>query len=233
MYRIKLFLDSADKEQMVHAYRNKKVSGFTTNPTLMRRSRVQDYRTFLQDMVGLIPDMPISFEVFSDELSEMEDEARNIASYGENIYVKIPITNTQGKSTAPILNRLSKGGISLNITAIFTLKQIKEVIPVLDSSSHIIFSIFAGRIANTGIDPMPIMKEATQLIVEYSNFEILWASPREALNLRQAEECGCDIITMTPSLIEATKNFGKNLTEYSLETVKMFYEDAQAANYVF
>ena len=232
MLKIKLFLDSADKKEMTNAYQNKKISGFTTNPTLMRRSGIQDYEGFVKEMTLLIPDKPLSFEVFSDDLNEMEKEAKKIFSYGENIYVKIPVTNTKGESTAPILKRLSGEGISLNITAIFTTAQVQEVIAALDLSARAILSIFAGRIANAGVDPMPIMKKAAHLMIPYPNFELLWASPREALNLRQAEECGCDVITMTPSLIEATKNFGKSLTEYSLETVKMFYEDAQAANYV-
>lgn len=231
MDQIKLFLDSADTEKMIPAYRKKEVSGFTTNPTLMRQAGVQDYEEFIAEIASLIPDMPLSFEVFSDELDDMEREARRICSFGDNIYVKIPVTNTRGDSTAPILRSLSKEGIPLNITAIFTLNQLEDVVTALDPSARAILSIFAGRIANAGIDPMPIMKAAAERIIDFPNIELLWASAREALNIKQAEECGCDIITLPPNLIEAAKNFGKDLTEYSLETVKMFYEDARAANF--
>ncbi len=231
MRQIKLFLDSADKEKMITAYRNGDVSGFTTNPTLMREAGVQDYEAFVAEIVSLIPGMSVSFEVFSDDLREMAREARRIFSFGENIFVKVPVTNTKGEITAPIIKDLSEEGIPLNITAMFTLDQLETVVNALDPSGRAILSIFAGRIANAGVDPMPIMKSAAERIIDYPNFELLWASAREAFNLKQAEECGCDIITMAASLIEATKSFGKDLTEYSLETVKMFYEDARAANF--
>lgn len=231
MHQIKLFLDSANKDEMLKAYAEGRVKGFTTNPTLMKQAGVLDYEGFISEIAPLIPDLPLSFEVFSDDLEEMEREARAIYSSGENIYVKIPVTNTKGISTAPVIKRLSTDGVPLNITALFTLEQLDGVIAALDPSAQAILSIFAGRIANAGVDPMPIMRAAAEKIVSFSNYELLWASPREALNLIQAEECGCDIITMTPSLIKATENFGKDLTQYSLETVKMFYEDAKAANY--
>jgi transaldolase len=213
-------------------YRNGSgVSGFTTNPTLMKKAGVQDYERFAKDVLAEITDLPISFEVFSDDLREMERQAEKIASWGANVYVKVPVTNTKGVSTAPILQRLSSAGVQLNVTAVFTLTQVEHLVQNLSAKTPCIISIFAGRIANTGVDPMPIMKRAVEIVKILPACEILWASPREALNVIQAEECGCHIITMTPDILAGLKTFGKDLAQYSLETVQMFYQDAQSAGY--
>jgi transaldolase len=228
---IKLFADGAKLDQMLAAQATGKISGFTTNPTLMRKAGVTDYAAFAQESLAKIRELPISFEVFSDDLPEMERQARKIAAWGSNVYVKIPVTNTKGVTTGPILSRLSRDGIKLNVTAIFTLQQVREVVASLDVATPSVISVFAGRIANAGLDPMPIMRETVQIAKKLPQAEVLWASPREALNILQAQECGCHIITITPDLINAIGTFGKDLGEYSLETVRMFYDDATAAGY--
>ncbi len=230
--KIKVFSDGADlpkmKEQLQH---EKQVCGFTTNPTLMRQSGIQDYESFAKEVIAAIPTLPVCFEVLSDSLEEMEQQARKIASWSPNIYVKIPVTNTKRISTAPILKNLSEEGVKLNVTAVFTNKQVEEIVRSLSHSTPSIVSIFAGRIANAGIDPVPIVKNAVECAKSLPACEILWASPREIFNVMQAESCGCHIITLTAGLLAALKTFGKDLEEYSLETVKMFYDDAQLAGY--
>lgn len=229
--KVKIYADGADLSQMLASADDKEVSGFTTNPTLMRKAGLTDYEAFANQVLRKISDLPISFEVFSDELPEMERQARKIASWGRNVYVKIPVTNTKRISTAPIINSLSREGIKLNITAVFTLKQVEEVIRNLSPEAPSIISIFAGRIANAGIDPVPIMKGAVNLAKVLPKCEILWASPREVFNIVQADQCGCHIITVTTDLLSGMKTIGKDLEEYSLETVQMFYRDAQAAGF--
>lgn len=228
---IKLYADGAKLDDMIAAHRGGKISGFTTNPTLMRKAGVSDYVAFAKQVLEHIKDAPISFEVFSDELPEMERQAREIATWGDNVYVKIPVTNTKGEFTGPILTSLSKDGVKLNVTAVFTLEQVHAVTQALDATTPSVISVFAGRIANAGVDPMPLMKAAVAIAKQRPNAEVLWASPREALNVIQAQECGCHIITITPDLIKATGTFGKDLAEFSLETVQMFYDDAKAAGY--
>ncbi len=228
---IKLYADGANIDDMLEAKASGKVSGFTTNPTLMKKAGITDYVAFAKDVLSKITDAPISFEVFSDDLPEMERQARLIASWGDNVYVKIPVTNTKGEFTGPILKSLSADGVKLNVTAIFTLEQVNDVLQSLDPDTPSVISIFAGRIANAGIDPMPVMKAAVAMAARYPTAEVLWASPREALNIIQAQETGCHIITITPDLIKATGTFGKDLAQYSLETVQMFYDDATAAGY--
>lgn len=228
---IKLFADGANLDDMLAARASGKVSGFTTNPTLMRKAGVKDYAAFAREVLAKIEDAPISFEVFSDDLPEMERQAREIATWGDNVYVKIPVTNTKGTFTGPIISSLSRDGVKLNVTAIFTLEQVHEVVQALDPATPSVISVFAGRIANAGLDPMPIMRSSVAIAAKLPKAEVLWASPREALNVLQAQECGCHIITMTPDLIKATSTFGKDLAEFSLETVQMFYDDAKAAGY--
>jgi transaldolase len=229
--RIKLFQDGAELAKMIAARDDGRVHGFTTNPTLMRKAGVSDYKAFARSTIAAIPDMPISFEVFSDDFDTMEREAREIASWGGDTYVKIPITNTKGDSAAPLIRKLSAEGFSLNITAMFTLDQVNIVAAAVDSGARLIVSVFAGRIADTGVDPVPLMTEAAAILAALPKAELLWASSREVLNLVQAEQCGCQIITAPPDLIDKLPLFGKNLQLYSLETVKMFHEDACAAGY--
>jgi len=228
---VKLYLDGANIEEMKRASQNELVSGFTTNPTLMRKDGIVDYVGFALKVIKSVPDYPISFEVFSDGLSEMEREARVIATWGKNVFIKIPITNTQGVSTRPLIKKLSKEGMKLNVTAIMTLDQVDIVAESLNDNTEAVVSIFAGRIADTGRDPIPIMKEAKLKLKHLPKAQLLWASPRELLNLFHAEECGCDILTATPDIINKAFLVGKDLNQFSLETVKMFYEDALASKY--
>ena len=228
---IKIFQDGAELEKMIEAKSAGFVHGFTTNPTLMKKAGISDYKVFAQKAIKEIPDLPISFEVFSDDFSIMEKEAREIASWGGDTYIKIPITNTIGVSAAPLINKLSAEGFSLNVTAILTLEQVAAVAAASASRSRTIVSVFAGRIADTGVDPEPMMKAASAMLSHLPNAELLWASPREVLNVVHAERCGCSIITATPDLIAKMPLFGKDLKQYSLETVSMFYNDARAVGY--
>lgn len=228
---IKLYLDGANIEEMKKAAKNQLVSGFTTNPTLMRKDGVIDYVGFAKEVIQKFPSYPISFEVFSDDLVEMEREARVISCWGKNVFIKIPITNTQGVSTEPLIEKLSKEGMKLNVTAIMTLDQVNIVARALTANVEAVVSIFAGRIADTGRDPIPVMKEAKLKLRKLPKAQLLWASPRELLNLFHAEDCGCDILTATPDIINKAALVGKNLDEFSLETVKMFYKDALASKY--
>ena len=228
---VKIYGDGANIDDMVKLSQEGIVDGLTTNPTLMAKAGITNYLDFARDVLKQITKTPISFEVFSDELDEMYTQAKILDNLGKNVYVKIPVTNTKSISTAPIVKKLSDEGVKLNVTAIFTKNQIKVVCESLSELTPSIVSIFAGRIANAGIDPEPIMKYAVELSQSKNNMEILWASPREVFNVIQAERCGCHIITMTPEQIAATKDIGKNLEEYSLETVKMFYDDAVSAGF--
>jgi transaldolase len=229
--RVRLFQDGADIGSMRKAYLEGVVQGFTTNPTLMRKAGITDYEAFAREAIASIPDVPISFEVFSDTLDDMEREARIIASWGGTTYIKIPISDTRRESTAPLIRKLSSEGLALNITALLTLEQVRETAAALDPASPSIVSVFAGRIADTGIDPLPVMREALQILAPLPRAELLWASPREVLNVYQADEVGCHIITATADILSKLALTGKDLREYSLETVRMFYADAQAAGY--
>jgi transaldolase len=229
--RLKLFMDGVDLTAMRAAYLERSVAGFTTNPSLMRRGGVTDYEAFCRTAIRDIPDLPLSFEVFSDDFAAMEREARAIATWGGYTYVKIPITNTRGESSLPLIQRLSHDGLRVNVTAILTLDQVRATAAVLDAETPSIVSVFAGRIADTGIDPVPLMKEAVRILAPNPRAELLWASPRELLNLFQASDCGCHILTATPDILKKLSNVGRDLDAYSLETVKMFYDDACAAGY--
>lgn len=207
------------------------ITGFTTNPTLMRKAGVTDYAAFAKEILSEIKDRPISFEVFSDEFNEMERQARIINSWADNVYVKIPITNTKRESAFNLVKKLASEGIKQNVTAILSLEQVKHIIPALGTKIPAIISVFAGRIADTGRDPMPIMKKALEMIKPYQNIELLWASPRELLNIVQANEIGCHIITATPDILKKLDTVGYDLEEFSLDTVKMFYDDGQKVGY--
>ena len=227
----KIFADGADKNGMMEMYRNPLIDGFTTNPTLMRKAGITDYVVFAKEILGAIPDKPISFEVFADDMEEMERQALEIKTWGPNVYVKIPVMNTKRVSTAGLIRELSQEGVQLNITAILTLDQVDEVANALHGGAPAFVSVFAGRIADTGVDPIPLMKAALDRLKPVPNAELLWASPREVLNVYQAEAIGCHIITATNDLLKKLNLKDKNLTDYSQETVQMFYNDAQAAGY--
>lgn len=229
--RIKLFCDAAGFDDMVGMAQNPIIKGFTTNPTLMRKAGITSYEEFARKALAAISDRPISLEVFADDFEGMEQQARKIASWGRNANVKIPITNTKGEFTGRLLRRLSAGGIVINVTAMMTLDQVRRVADALDPGTPAIVSVFAGRIADTGIDPVPIMAEAVEVLRPLPKAELLWASPRELLNIFQAEAIGCHIITATPDVLGKLKLLGKDLAEYSLETVKQFYQDAKSAGY--
>jgi len=207
------------------------ITGFTTNPTLMRKAGVTDYAAFAKDILSEIKDRPISFEVFSDEFHEMERQARIINSWADNVYVKIPITNTKRESAFNLVKKLAGEGIKQNVTAILSLNQVEHILPALGTKTPAIISVFAGRIADTGRDPMPIMKKALEMIKPYKNVELLWASPRELLNIVQANEIGCHIITATPDILKKLDFVGYDLEDFSLDTVKMFYDDGQKVGY--
>lgn len=227
----KIFADGADINSMISLQKRGDISGFTTNPTLMRKAGISNYKEFAIQVLSLIRDMPVSFEVFTDDIDEMYFQAKEIASWGKNVVVKIPVTNTQGASTARIVKELSQEGIFCNVTAICTLEQVTEMVEVLDKNTPAILSVFAGRIADTGVDPVPLMKKAISLASRKPLIEMLWASPRELLNIFQANEIGCHIITVTYDLLKKLELVGKDLKQYSLETVEMFYNDAKAAGY--
>jgi len=229
--KIKIFADGAKISDMVAALRDGAVSGFTTNPTLMRQAGVADYKSFALDVLKEIRHLPVSFEVFADELDEMERQARDIATWGENVYVKIPVSNTKGVSTAPLIASLSQSGIKLNVTAILSLSQVEAVVEALAPQTPAVVSVFAGRIADTGRDPVPLMRRALSICAAKPLAELLWASPREVLNIYQADEIGCHIITVTPDLLKKLSLRDKDLAEYSLETVAMFYRDATASSF--
>ncbi len=229
--KVKIFADGAEKTAMLELAKNPLVKGFTTNPTLMKKGGVSDYVRFAKEIIAVITDRPISFEVFSDDFAEMERQAKLIASWGKNVYVKIPITNTKGESSLALVKRLAEGGIKVNVTAILTLSQVKATAKALSHETPSVISVFAGRIADTGRDPMPIMKEAKKLLSKNKKAELLWASTREVFNIVQAEEAGCHIVTVPNDILKKLDKFGYDLAKLSLDTVKMFYEDGKQAGY--
>ncbi|HUY23051.1 MAG TPA: transaldolase [Acidimicrobiales bacterium] len=231
-YGIKIFADGADLEGILELARDPVISGFTTNPTLMRKSGVDDYAGFARKILDNVTDHPISFEVLSDEFDEMGAQARTIASWGSNVYVKIPVTNTRGESSAPLIRELSAEGHHLNVTAILALDQVATVADALADTPGAVVSVFAGRIADTGRDPVPLMTEAVGLLAGNPRLELLWASPREILNVPQAAAVGCHIITVTHDLLAKLKGLGRGLEEVSLDTVRMFRDDAESAGFL-
>lgn len=228
---VKLFADGADVEGIGLMARQRWISGFTTNPTLMRKANVTDYEAFAHAVLALVPDRPVSFEVFADEPLAMEEQAREIASWGRNVYVKVPVTDTGGAFTGPVLERLSGDGIQVNVTAVFSLDQVRAVIDALAPETAAIVSVFAGRIADTGRDPVPLMGEAVEMLRARPRAELLWASPREVLNVVQADQCGCHIITATSDILAKLTLLGKDLESFSLETVRMFHSDATSSGF--
>jgi transaldolase len=229
--RTKIYADGAELQGMLAMYAETHIKGFTTNPTLMRKAGITDYRGFAKQVLTAIPDRPISFEVFSDEFAEMEREAREIATWGEHVYVKVPVTNTRREPAYDLVHRLSHAGVKLNVTALMTLEQVQEVTEALKGGAPSNISVFAGRIADTGRDPLPDMKAALEIMKVEPRAELIWASPRELLNVFQADEIGCHIITVTNDILKKLSLHGKDLAEYSLETVKMFHDDAKAAGF--
>jgi transaldolase len=228
---VKIFADGADKAAMLEMYAKPWVSGFTTNPTLMRKAGIKDYEAFGRDILAAIPDRSISLEVFADEFDEMERQARNIAAWGENVYVKIPVTNTRREPALDLICRLSHAGVKLNITAIMTLSQVRDVVAALGGGAPSYVSVFAGRIADTGRDPLPIMTAAVEMTRMYPGMELIWASPRELLNVFQADQIGCHIITVTNDILKKLDTVGRDLSDYSLDTVRMFYNDARQSGF--
>ncbi len=230
-YQIKVFADGADLDVIREMSTRDWVRGFTTNPTLMRAAGVDDYRDFALKVLEIVTDRPVSFEVFADDIPTMEMQAREIATWGDNVNIKIPITNTQNQSTADLVGRLSQDGIVVNVTAMFTTGQVKEIVDVLNADTPAILSVFAGRVADAGTDPVPLMKESLEIMKSKPKAELLWASPREVLNVVQANEIGCHIITATDGILNKLSSIGKDHEQFSLETVEMFYKDAQSAGY--
>lgn len=228
---IKVYSDGAVLETMLKDLNSGLVSGFTTNPSLMKKAGITSYIGFAKEVLKDIKEFPVSFEVFADDIETMEKEAEKIASLGENVYVKIPVTNSKGESTVDLMKRLAAKGVKINATAIFTLEQVREVVGALKAGTPGIVSVFAGRIADTGVDPVPIMKEALSICRQKDGVELLWASPRETNNIYQADELGVDIITCTSDLIQKLSLNGKDLTEYSLETVQMFLKDSTSLGF--
>ena len=229
--RVKLFADGAEKQSMLELYANPLIRGFTTNPTLMRKANITDYEAFARDILAAITDRPISFEVFADEFDEMERQARLINRWGPNVYVKIPVTNTRRESACPLIHQLSHDGIQVNVTAMLTSDQVCGVVEALAEGAPANVSMFAGRIADTGVDPVPIMAHAVRLLRPHPQIELIWASPRELLNVFQADAIGCHIITATTDILKKLSLVGKDLAEYSLETVKMFADDAAKSGF--
>ncbi len=229
--KIRIFADGADKAGMLEMSRNPAIRGFTTNPTLMRKAGVRDYEAFAREILAAIPDRPISLGVLADEFSAMEDQARAIAGWAENVFVKIPVTNTRGESSAGLVRRLSHDGIKLNVTALLTLDQVRTVAESMAGGAAAFVSVFAGRIADTGRDPVPVMAAAVSALGAASNAELIWASPRELLNIFQADAVGCPIITATHDILKKLAFIGKDLSVFSLETVEMFYTDAVASGF--
>jgi transaldolase len=229
--RVKIFADGADKAGMLEMYADPLIKGFTTNPTLMCKAGVKDYQGFAREIAAAIPDRPISFEVFDDEFGEMERQALEIASWGININIKIPVTNTKKEPSYDLIRKLARAGVKLNVTALMTLDQVRDVSSALADGPASFISVFAGRIADTGRDPVPLMAAAVELLRPHSQQELIWASPRELLNIFHADDVGCQVITVTNDILKKLKLVGKDLHEYSLDTVKMFYNDAQQAKY--
>ena len=229
--KVRIFADGADSAAIASLAARPYVAGFTTNPTLMRKAGVADYRAFAKEVLGIVGERPVSFEVIADELAEMERQAREIGSWGQNVYVKVPVTNTRREPALDLIRRLSADGVQLNVTALLTLDQVRDVSDALGTGTPSSISLFAGRLADTGRDPVPVMAEAVKLLSPRPNQQLVWASPREVLNVFQADVAGCHIITMTRDLLDKLSLVGKDPDEFSLETVQMFHRDARAAGY--
>jgi transaldolase len=229
--KIKIFADGADIESMIEMYNKSYIKGLTTNPTLMNKAGVKNYRAFALDVLSVVKDKPISFEVFSDDFDEMIIQAKEIASWGSNVNVKIPITNSKGQETSSVIRKLSNSGVIVNVTAVMTITQVAKIIDSINTETSAFISIFAGRIADTGIDPIFTMVESLKIIKSAPNTELIWASPRELLNIIQAEEIGCHVITASSDILKKLDLIGKDLLQYSLETVKMFKDDAMKSGY--
>lgn len=228
---VKIFADGADLPGMLDLYQKPYIKGFTTNPTLMRKSGITDYRAFAREVLAAIPDRPISFEVLSDDVKEMERQADAIAGWGHNVYVKVPVTNTRGEPTCALVRALSQRGVKVNVTALLPLEQVRAVVDAVAGGAPACVSVFAGRLADTGIDPVPLMKQAVELLRAAPNAELIWASPRELLNIFHADQIGCHIITVTHDILQKLPLVGRDLHEYSLDTVKMFHRDAEQAGF--
>jgi transaldolase len=231
LQHVKLFADGADLDGILALYSNPAIRGFTTNPTLMRQAGIDDYESFARRLLEAVPDRPISFEVFADDPVEMERQAAKIASWGEHVYVKIPVTNTEGEFMGPLLRRLVSDGVKVNVTALMTLHQVERVTKCLAGGPPSYVSVFAGRIADAGVDPLPIMTESLKVLAAEPQIELIWASPREIFNVVQADSIECHIITVTHELLKKLPNLGRDLDAYSLDTVRMFHRDAQAAGF--
>jgi transaldolase len=231
LLKVKIFADGADLKSIKALYTNPLIKGFTTNPTLMRNAGVEDYERFTHEVLAAVPDRPISFEVFADDFKTMEWQARLIASWGDNVYVKIPVTNTKRQSSAPLIKTLSASGVKVNVTAVFTLDQVETITKSLSPATPAVISVFAGRIADTGVDPLPIIRQSVAIMKARPKSELIWASPRELFNVYQAEEVGCHIITVTPDIIKKLPMVGKDLSTCSLEAVTLFHTDACSAGY--
>jgi transaldolase len=229
--KVDLFADGADLQTMKEMAKKPFIKGLTTNPTLMRKAGINDYKLFAKEVISAIQDKPISFEVFSDEPEEMISQGLEIASWGKNVNVKIPITNSMGQSTRSVIKELSSEGVAINVTALLTVDQVKTVVDSVDQSSNVFISVFAGRIADTGRDPIPLMQEALVIMKEKPKAKLIWASPRELLNVIQANDIGCHVITATSDILKKLELIGKDLSEYSLDTVRMFRDDALASGY--
>jgi transaldolase len=225
----RIFADGADLESISDLASDRRISGFTTNPTLMRQAGLSDYSEFARRLLAKVTEHPVSFEVLADDTEEMVRQAKFIAGWGDNVYVKIPVTTTKGLSTAGVVRTLSESGVKVNVTAAFTLQQVELMVAALADGAAAFISVFAGRIADAGIDPVPVMAEAVKILERDSHVQLIWASPREVLNVVQADSVGCHIITMTHDLLKKLDGLGKNLEQFSLETVQMFYRDALAA----
>jgi transaldolase len=228
---VKMFADGADMAGILEMYEKPYIQGFTTNPTLMRKAGISDYQGFASELLEKVRDRPISFEVFADEFGEMERQARLIAGWGDNVYVKIPVTNTRGEASDELVRRLSKEGVKLNVTALMTPAQVRTITSCLEGGAPAYVSVFAGRIADSGRDPVPIMEESLEILGGTKNIELIWASCRELLNVFQADAIGCHIITVTNDLLGKLELVGKDLDEFSLDTVKMFYNDGEKAGF--
>ncbi|HEV7677210.1 MAG TPA: transaldolase [Candidatus Dormibacteraeota bacterium] len=227
----RIFADGADRAGILELAKNPVIRGFTTNPTLMRAAGITDYEAFAHDVLSVIPPLPISFEVFADDFAEMERQAATIATWGENVYVKIPVTNTRGEPSDELVRKLAAQGVKLNVTALLTLDQVERVTAALAGGPSAFVSVFAGRIADTGRDPVPLMRRAVEILAPQPQLELIWASPRELLNIFHADQVGCHVITVTHDVLKKLSLVGRDLAEYSLDTVKMFHRDAQGAGF--
>jgi transaldolase len=229
--KVKLFADGADLAGIAEMASNPMIGGFTTNPTLMRKAGITDYKAFALKVLEIVPTLPVAFEVFADDFPTMEKQAKEIASWGKNVNVKIPVTNTKGEFCGPLVKTLSDAGVNVNVTAVMTLDQVRKIVENLNVNSPAIVSIFAGRIADTGVDPVPLMAEAVKILKSKPKAELIWASPRELLNIFQADDVGCHVITVTNDILKKLSMVGYDLDTYSLDTVKMFYKDAIEAGF--